>query len=315
MVAPYQDLASCIAVVPTFNRRELLGECLAALEAQTLPPAETLVVDNGSDDGTPEMIADRFPNVSYLRLPENTGSSGGYATGIDDARTRGHEWIWVMDDDAEPAPDCLASLIDASKKLPDAALLAPLVVGKDGHVQRIQRGFYSPVIQRQVPVHSTKKIIPIGYCSFCGPMIRADVLDRVDLPRRDFFIWFEDVEYTLRIGREGPMYLVTEARILHSNETSGQRNYQIPIGEYYKFYYGVRNRLLLLRTHEPSRTRRALGYLVSLYRVSRTALSLVAFRPPATRLRIRLLAWGVADGLKGRSGMRIDPARWRRETS
>jgi len=66
------------AVIVTYNRKELLRECLKAVLAQTRPPEHVLVVDNASTDGTPEMLQEEFPQVEVLCLPENQGSAGGF---------------------------------------------------------------------------------------------------------------------------------------------------------------------------------------------------------------------------------------------
>ena len=84
---------SVCALVVTYNRRALLEECLRAIEAQTVRPDELILVDNASTDGTRELLReggylDR-PDVTYLRLDENLGSSGGFARGFEAARESG----------------------------------------------------------------------------------------------------------------------------------------------------------------------------------------------------------------------------------
>ncbi len=123
---------SVCALVVTFNRRALLAECLDALLAQTHPVARIVVVDNASTDGTPELLRKRGfldrPEVELVRLPENLGSSGGFATGIERARAGDEDWVWVMDDDAEPRPDALATLLAAPQAAdPGTAALCPRV--------------------------------------------------------------------------------------------------------------------------------------------------------------------------------------------
>src|SRR5688500_13373643 len=95
------------AVVLTYNRKALLAECLRALLAQTLPVDRVLVVDNASTDGTEELLRAEglLERVAYLRLERNLGSSGGFNRGVAAAREGGWDWLWIMDDDAEPRPD------------------------------------------------------------------------------------------------------------------------------------------------------------------------------------------------------------------
>lgn len=113
------------AVVVTYNRKELLRKCLAALKSQTRKPDHILVVDNASTDGTPEMLKEEFPQVEVLRLPENQGSAGGFHEGMNRAYEEGWDWIWIMDDDALPEPTALERLLACSDT---ADILIPALV-------------------------------------------------------------------------------------------------------------------------------------------------------------------------------------------
>jgi rhamnopyranosyl-N-acetylglucosaminyl-diphospho-decaprenol beta-1,3/1,4-galactofuranosyltransferase len=76
-----------VAVVVAWNRRELVAQTLAALEAQSVAPHRIVVIDNGSDDGSAEMVEQRFPGVALTRLGRNTGGAGGFTAGIERAVT------------------------------------------------------------------------------------------------------------------------------------------------------------------------------------------------------------------------------------
>jgi rhamnopyranosyl-N-acetylglucosaminyl-diphospho-decaprenol beta-1,3/1,4-galactofuranosyltransferase len=66
------------AAIVTFNNVEMLGRLINDLLSQTRPADRIVVVDNASVDNTPEVVKTRFPGVRYIRLPENSGSAGGY---------------------------------------------------------------------------------------------------------------------------------------------------------------------------------------------------------------------------------------------
>src|SRR5690554_4105278 len=106
-------MLDCCAVVVTFNRKELLKECLRGIEAQILPVKHVIIIDNHSTDGTPEIINNFIAGkdyFSYVRLPKNSGGAGGFRKGVELAFQQGYEWIWLMDDDVEPRPDCLEKM-------------------------------------------------------------------------------------------------------------------------------------------------------------------------------------------------------------
>src|SRR5918998_5992428 len=124
VLLPSLRVSEVTAVVVTYNRKEMLVECLEALARQTVPPTRVVLVDNASADGTREHVEAAAPlPVDYLRVTRNGGGAEGFHYGVRAALERPCEWLWLMDDDCEPPPDCLASLLAAAE--PDDALLAP----------------------------------------------------------------------------------------------------------------------------------------------------------------------------------------------
>ena len=139
-------LDTVAAVIVTYNRKELLAECILALLNQTHPLNKIFVIDNASTDGTYIMLERKgFLNnskISYHALPENMGSSGGFAEGIKKAHEEGFDWIWIMDDDSEPAPNALELLLEYSKE-ENVAAIANLEVNPQGKVVWSHRGNFS----------------------------------------------------------------------------------------------------------------------------------------------------------------------------
>ncbi len=127
------------AVVVTYNRRDLLGQCLDSLLGQSRPLDALYIIDNHSTDGTYDalrhrnLIAPVEPSdagpveairrvpvpgapgrdleVHYLRMPENTGGAGGFHEGVKRAVAAGFDWLWLMDDDLWTAADALEVLL------------------------------------------------------------------------------------------------------------------------------------------------------------------------------------------------------------
>ena len=130
------------AVVVTYNRKDLLVECLEALRRQTGPLDAIYIIDNASTDGTPELLRSRgyrdgavIENpldgseiiIRYVRLPVNTGGAGGFHEGVKRAFHDGYDWIWLMDDDVEPEEYTLEKLLRASERIPeDISAVAPV---------------------------------------------------------------------------------------------------------------------------------------------------------------------------------------------
>ena len=130
------------AVVVTYNRIELLKECIKALQQQTYP-CDILIVDNASTDGTEEYInkiEKDYDNLHYKNTGANIGGAGGFNFGMRWAVEAGYEYVWVMDDDCLPYTDALEKLINADGILKGKyGWLASAVLWKDGHECKMNR--------------------------------------------------------------------------------------------------------------------------------------------------------------------------------
>ena len=275
------------AVVSTFNRKELLLECLNALKNQTYPLDAIFIVDGPSTDGTPNALFEqryikKLPpksanyswetrstiispingkkiRIHYIRLYEDVGGSGQFYEGVKRAYEEGYDWIWLMDDDAEPKIDALEKLV-RYKDLPNCIVLAPVVTYPNGNICNIHRGYLRnfnkvfPMIQVPVKLNMTENKfspIQIDFVSFVGPLIKRDAIRIIGLPKREFFIHHDDVEYCIRLRRVGKIYLIPNSVIIHKEELKrkelikrkfkGKIVYRMPYEKLWKIYYGIRN--------------------------------------------------------------------------
>jgi len=237
--------SSVCAVVVTHNRKELLIRCLSGLAGQTRPVDEIVVVDNASTDDTPAHVRQEFPGVALLLLPENVGGAGGFNRGIAWGHARGHGWLWLMDDDTLPEPGALEALLEGGERAPRHApplVLASQVLWKDGSLHPMNR----PWPRRRpanAPVLDVNGLVSIRAATFVSVALRREAMDRFGLPLSHYFIWTDDIEYTARILRTENGYLVQESRVCHWTD----RAHSPVSASGSRFYYHVRNSLLLLR--------------------------------------------------------------------
>jgi len=100
-----------IAVIVTYNRKELLKECITALLNQDYRNCDILVVDNASTDGTFDYISELLKNkrVIYKNTGANLGGAGGFNFGMKEAVNLGCDFVWVMDDDCMVHTDSLTA--------------------------------------------------------------------------------------------------------------------------------------------------------------------------------------------------------------
>jgi GT2 family glycosyltransferase len=234
-----------VAVVVTYNRRDLLTEALGALDRQTRALDAVLVVDNASTDGTPEMVRHRFPAVELISLQRNTGGAGGFAAGMACALDRGADLVWLMDDDTVPEPDALEALLSARSGYPHRApvLVASRVVWTDGRAHPMNSPRPKPLSRgAERRAAELVRCVPIRSASFVSVLVDAASCRQRGLPVADYFLWNDDFEFTTRILRNNVGLLCPDSVVVHKTRTFGSTD--ADPGE--RFYFEVRNKLWML---------------------------------------------------------------------
>lgn len=225
-----EDRIRIAANVVTYNRKELLIECLTALLNQTYPLDAIYIIDNASTDGTPKLlrenwfieriVVDEEPmeivkkvkmlsennknkeiEIHYVRMSENTGSSGGQYEGVKRVYERGYDWLWLMDDDVVPDEGCLYELLEVAN-LSQKKVIAPQRRFPDGKLY-LGESRFDAKSQQHISIQESeiedRRYVLIDAFSFEGPLIYRSVVDRVGLPNRNLFILVDDTQYAARI--------------------------------------------------------------------------------------------------------------------
>lgn len=238
------------AVVVTFNRLTDLQRCIDSLRRQSYPLSSLVVFDNGSTDGTAAWLSQQ-PDVSTILNKENLGGAGGFHHALKHAYAQHFDWFWLMDDDCSPADDCLERLLSIDHKETYAGL-APTVY-EDGEIPATHRAnlTYTPnldTVQRPLTYGgSDAAIAEIDYASFVGLLLPYRSVAAIGLPRSDFFIHYDDVEYSLRLKRKvGKIALLHEARIDH-HQAAKPSVTAYAIDKLWIRFYGIRNSIWLKR--------------------------------------------------------------------
>ena len=274
------------AVVVTHNRRAMLQRCLWALAGQTAPLARVMVVDNASSDGTADMVASEFPDVEVVQLAQNVGGAGGFHEGM--KRAEGFDWVWLMDDDTMPSSDALAELLRAGSEVP-ALLLASKAVWTDGRLHPMNAVGPDRRSFDRLASAASHRLLPIRSATFVSLLVHRDAISRYGLPHAHYFIWSDDIEYTARVTRRDPGYLVPASVVVHATKTA----YTAASSTGERFYYHVRNTLYMLRSSSWAFDEK-LGLVYAL--VTSTAEFLRTNRFDAASRRV--VASGLRDGVR-----------------
>lgn len=190
-------------IVVNWNRRELLRACLSALRRQSFQDFETIVVDNGSSDGSAGVLEEpEFVGISLIGNNENRGFCAANNQGI--AAARG-EFIALLNNDAEPHAGWLAALLEAIALAPDVGMAASKIlvyedrrrIDKAGHLiypDGQNRGRGSGAID----VGQYEKVEETAWPDGCAALYRRAMLDQIGGFDEDFFAYADDAELGLR---------------------------------------------------------------------------------------------------------------------
>jgi GT2 family glycosyltransferase len=204
-------------VIVTCNRSAILQQSIRSLQAQSYAYSAMLVINNGSTDGTREWL-DSQTGLEAIHQ-NNTGGAGGFYSGIKYAVEKGFDYIWVMDDDVVTAPDALEQLMHAAEMLPDFSFLCSKVVSGDGVVintpgidYKISRYNYP-----QWGQYAEHGMVRVKNSTFVSILINARHINAAGLPIRDFFNWGDDIDFTTRLSKQAPAYMVGKSIVTHLN--------------------------------------------------------------------------------------------------
>jgi len=249
-------------IVVNWNTRDLLRECLAALHAADLPaPAETIVVDNASTDGSVDMVRGEFPGVTVLANEDNAGYARANNRALCRARGR---YVLLLNSDTRVAPTAIRTLWRFMEEHPAAAACAPRLVTVDGLAQRfafggeptaaylLRRLLARGLLGRDLHDWACPEAREVDWASGACLLVRREAVDAVGLLDEEMFMYFEDVDWCLRMRRSGwRVYVQPEAVVTHvggqsvrQNSAARQNYYHGMRRLYAKHYGGVAQALL-----------------------------------------------------------------------
>lgn len=215
-------------VIPNWNGKRFLDICLASIRAQSFRDWRVFLVDNGSTDASVDFVREHFPEVQVIALAENTGFSPAVNRGIAAGEA---EFVFLLNNDTELAPDCLERLMDAAAQSSADFFAAKmlsfhqrdLLDGAGEGFLRGGAGYRLGTLEADGGFYGASRTV-FGACAGAA-LYRRRVLDEVGGFDPDFFAYLEDVDWNLRAARLGKVCrYVAEARVYHiGSATSGSK--------------------------------------------------------------------------------------------
>lgn len=238
-------------IVLTWNQKADTLECLGSLAQVNYGNYFTVLVDNGSVDGTGEAVREKFPQVQQLNTGDNLGYVGGNNVGMRYALEKGADYVFILNNDTTVAPDFLTQLVTYAEAHPEAGMVGPKVymyarpkdiwfagatLTRYGFVWHTNLGTTDDGTAFNNPQESM-------YIPGCSVLVRRSVIEKVGMLDEKFFYLYEEVDWCFRTRRAGyKLIWVPEAQIWHK-EAQAYGGTKSP--RY--LYYFTRNHLLFFR--------------------------------------------------------------------
>lgn len=251
--APGRGNGGCptvVAVVLNWGAEQVTRECLASLGRSDYRGLRTLLIDNGSPDGSGARLHESFPDIPYLQMGRNLGYGAANNRGIEWALAHGARYVLVVNNDAVVMPGAVSRLVATAESGGHVACVAPFIGYHDepavgwfagGRFSRLRGlGVHRPARASEV----RREPEEVSFASGCVLLLSAKAIREVGMFTEDFFAYVEDAELCVRLTRAGYRILY-EPRAVALHRTPRLNEDPTP----YKIRLRDRNRRRVMRRH------------------------------------------------------------------
>ncbi len=226
-------------------------DCLKSLKQVSYPAIRVVVVDNASSEAPSSDPGECFPDVDFIYLDENLGYVGGNNAGMRHAREQGADYVLLLNNDTEVAPDFLERMVSAAETDPQVGMVGPTIYyygepdviwSAGGAVDRL-RGDTTMLGMGKVDhgqYGQTQR--DVDWVTGCALLAKTELIERVGMLDERFFAYYEEAEWCARARRVGYRIVhAPQAKVWH--KITRQAREASPLVNYYM----ARNRLLYLK--------------------------------------------------------------------
>ncbi len=240
-------------VLVTYNRIECLKKAISKYESQSLLPYCMIIVNNASNDGTCEYLdfwKNEQSNIKKIVIhnEKNLGGSGGFYTGLKASMDVEYDYVFLADDDAYPDAEMLNTLFGNTKIINDdsTAAICTAVINHGkidvSHRCRIKKGALKLSLSWVPESEYSKGYFKLDIVTFVGAAIKRKIIEQIGMPIKDYFIYYDDTEYFMRISKVGNVYCIPESLMIHDTDAIQSINS-------WKGYYDTRNWIDAVKRH------------------------------------------------------------------
>ena len=195
-------------VILNYNGKDVLKRCLSSVFRLDYPDFEVVVVDNNSKDGSLEEAKNDFSRTTFIKNEENVGFSAGNNVGIKYSLEKQAKYILLLNNDTEVDRKLLSKLVGIMEAEKQIGIISPVITEGDEDGIWFSGGridwMKMKAVHDEIPKESAgKDFFGTGFVSGCAMLVRRDVFQKAGLLDEDFFLYWEDVDFSLRAKRAG----------------------------------------------------------------------------------------------------------------
>lgn len=217
-------------------------DCVNSLRKVLYKNLEIIIVDNQSNDGSYEKLKKENRDCVVLLSPTNNGFSAGNNIGIKYAMEHDTDYIMLLNNDTEVQPDFISKMIEVADK---NTVVTPSIYFYSNKNEVWYADGKISKLKCTVSNGSNKRSKYCDYASGCCLLIPRDVIEKVGYWAEEYFMYYEDMDYSLRLKNAGvKIYYKNDAVVYHKVGKSAG------VGSRLNIYYNVRNRFYIIDKYD-----------------------------------------------------------------
>ena len=209
-------------VILNYNGKAVIKNCLTSVFKVAYPNFEVVLVDNNSTDGSLELAKANFSKINFIKNEENLGFATGNNIGIRFALERMADFVLVLNNDTEVDKDFLTKLVSVAQLDETIGLLSPVIF--NGQTKQIwfSGGKINWLKMRteHINIVQTEDYYPSSFITGCSMLVRSAVFKKIGLFDEDFFLYWEDADFSFRANKAGFKNMVVSASWVYHFEQS-----------------------------------------------------------------------------------------------
>jgi GT2 family glycosyltransferase len=241
------------AITVNWNRADDTMECLDSLVKSGVDQSSIIVVDNGSTDGSVELISRKMSSVQIMKMGENLGYIKGVNRGISRALDNGAQMILLMNNDATVDPDAIDKLLEAADGRKEAGILGPKILyyGRNviwftGGRFNWRWGFSSHPGMDETDISGTEDE-KVDFITGCAMLVRREVFEEVGLFDESYWMYAEDLDFCLKAFLKGWESWVIPSALAHHKVSASSGVKGTNVMTRVRSYYYPKNMLVLVK--------------------------------------------------------------------